>query len=75
MIGNCLFGWLEREVGFRTSTRRYGAVHRKGVPDVNYMVDAGGFEPPATWLQTRCSSKMINTMFEEIIGKRSSKGD
>jgi len=22
------------------------------------MVDAGGFEPPATWLQTRCSSKL-----------------
>ena len=23
-----------------------------------FMVDAGGFEPPATWLQTRCSSKL-----------------
>jgi len=22
------------------------------------VVDAGGFEPPATWLQTRCSSKL-----------------
>ena len=56
-----------------------------GKPQLDFqMVDAGGFEPPATWLQTRCSSKMINTMFEardvislfeEIIGKRSSKGD
>ncbi len=50
--------WLEREVGFRTSTRRYGAVHRTGVLDADYMVDAGGFEPPAPWLQTRCSSKL-----------------
>ena len=33
--------WLEREVGFRTSTRRYGAVHRTGVLDADYMVDAG----------------------------------
>ena len=22
------------------------------------VVDAGGFEPPAPWLQTRCSSKL-----------------
>ena len=50
--------WLEREVGFRTSTRRYGAVHRTGVLDADYMVDAGGFEPPAPWLQTKCSSKL-----------------
>ena len=50
--------WLESEVEFRASTRRYGAVHRKGVPEADYMVDAGGFEPPATWLQTRCSSKL-----------------
>ena len=32
---------MEREVGFRTSTRRYGAVHRTGVLDADYMVDAG----------------------------------
>ena len=23
-----------------------------------YVVDAGGFDPPAPWLQTRCSSKL-----------------
>ena len=55
--------------------KKIGGKKRTRIRYPDSMIDAGGFEPPATWLQTRCSSKMINTMFEEIIGKRSSKGD
>ncbi len=49
--------WMMREVGFRTPNVN-SAVSRNRGSDSTRVVDAGGFEPPATWLQTRCSSKL-----------------
>jgi len=49
--------WMMREVGFRTPNIN-SAVRRNRGSDSTRVVDAGGFEPPATWLQTRCSSKL-----------------
>ena len=49
--------WMMREVGFRTPNVN-SAVSRNRGSDSTRVVDAGGFEPPAAWLQTKRSSKL-----------------
>ena len=48
--------FLLRDGGFRTHSGHFRAVSHSGVVDSSRVVDAGGFEPPAFWLQTRRSS-------------------
>jgi integrase len=47
--------WMKRKVN-RNSASSFNTTYSLG--GLSEMVDAGGFEPPATWLQTRCSSKL-----------------
>ena len=49
--------WMMREVSLQTYNIN-SAVRRNRGSDSTRVVDAGGFEPPSTWLQTRCSSKL-----------------